>query len=499
MERDSFENIFEHVEKRASKLPSECTTIIVGEEQSTDGAKYLCRSSDFDALMAINIEVHEDTKFGPEEFVAKDSKFRCPLPKETLGYTGLPDYQFPGEWGSAGFNTAGVGMSSTETIFSSEKALAFDPYVENGLAENCTYNIVLPYVHTAREGAARLGKLIEQYGSAEGFGIGFIDDKEIWYLENACGHKWLACRMPKDQYFVTGNQSRFRDYDPEDKENFMAAPDLIEFAEKNGLYDPNNAEAEKDKHGKAKFDFHEAYSRDEKLDTTYNYPRVWGLQQMFSPAIQNDVTKNTFPVFAKAAHKISLTDLRTAFRFHYDNTDHDPYLHENGKEPYRPVSIFRTTQTHIIQVREGLPHAIGHITYVAMGMGDLSVFLPLYQGAKTFPELYTHVANGRCKDDSAYWRFRKVMTLGMTDYNAFAPIIKDAYAKLEAENDQRQKEMEAEYLKLYKESPMKAQDLLQHFSDEILLHAIEVADGLVEELFTRLTAKIQKEYLFHGA
>ena len=62
-----------------------------------------------------------------------------------------------------------------------------------------------------------------------------------------------------------------------------------------------------------------------------------------------------------------------------------------------------------------------------------------------------------------------------------------------------QKEMEAEYLKLYKESPMKAQDLLQHFSDEILNHAIEVADGLVEELFTRLTEKIQKEYLFHGA
>ena len=41
-------NSLENVEKRASKLPSECTTIIVGEEQSADGAKYLCRSSDFD-------------------------------------------------------------------------------------------------------------------------------------------------------------------------------------------------------------------------------------------------------------------------------------------------------------------------------------------------------------------------------------------------------------------------------------------------------------------
>lgn len=30
-------NSFENVEKRASKLPSECTTIIVGEEQSADG------------------------------------------------------------------------------------------------------------------------------------------------------------------------------------------------------------------------------------------------------------------------------------------------------------------------------------------------------------------------------------------------------------------------------------------------------------------------------
>ena len=482
-----------------SQLPSECTTIIVGEEQSVDGARYLCRSSDFDAMLTTNVEVHEDTKHGPKEFIAKDSKFRCPLPDEALGYTALPDYRYPGEWGSAGFNTAGVGMSSTETIFSSDKALSFDPYVENGLAENCTYNIVLPYIHTAREGVERLGMLIEQYGSAEGFGIGFIDDKETWYLENACGHRWLACRMPKDQYFVTGNQSRFRDYDPNDKENFLASKDLIEFATEHGLYNPDDSEAEKGKDGKAKFDFHEAYSRDEKLDTTYNYPRVWGLQQMFSPAIPNDVTKNTFPVFAQAAHKIALADLRTAFRYHYDLTDHDPYLHENGKEPYRPVSIYRTTQTHIIQVRKELPQAIGCITYVALGMGDLSIFLPFYQGVKKFPELYTRIGNGECHDDTAYWRFRKVMTLGMTHYNDFAPIIKETYAKLEAENDQRQKEMEAEYLKLYQDFPMKASDLLQDFSDKLLMHAIEVADELINKLFTELAKKIQEEYLFHGA
>ena len=570
--------------KQNKALTSECTTIIVGEEQSADGSRFLARSSDFTAMTSINFEVHEATDFGPEEFVAKDSPFRCPLPQRALGYTAMPDTQFPGEWGSCGFNTAGVGMSSTETIFSSDKALAFDPYVADGLAENCTFNIVLPYIHTAREGVARLGSLIEHYGSAEGFGIGFIDENETWYLENCCGHRWLACRIPKDKYFVTGNQSRFRDYDPNDKDNFMASPGLIEFAKEQGLWD-----------GKGRFDFHEAYQRDEKLDTTYNYPRVWGLQQMFTPSLKQDVTRNTFPVFARADRKLSLTDLRTAFRFHYDGTEHDPYLHQNGKEPYRPVSIFRTQQTHIMQYRRELPMAIGCVSYVAFGMADLSVFLPLYQGVKRYPKPYmtgsvgradrqlsladlrtafrfhydgtdhdpylhqngkepyrpvsifrtqqTHIMQyrrelpmaigcisyvafgmadlsvflplyqgvksypkpymmgsvGRADTRSAYWRFRRVMTLAMTNYNAYAPIVKAAYARLEAENDQRQCEMEAEYLSIYKERPMEARDMLQRFSDRLLKRALDVADELEIELMSRLTADIETEYLFHGA
>ena len=470
------------------KLPSECTTIIIGQEQTADGSMIVARSEDWDAMEAKNYEIFEGTDNGPREFVAKDSPFRCELPEKALGYSALSPYNLHGHWGSAGFNTAGVGMSATESIFSSDEVLKHDPLVENGVAENSVFNITLPYVHTAREGVERLGMLIEKYGIAEGFGIGFVDSKEIWYLETACGHRWLACRMPKDQYFVTGNQSRFRTYDPNDKENYLASADLIEFAEKHGLYNP----------AQGAFDFHEAYARDIKLDTTYNYPRVWGLQQFFSPEIKNDVTKNTFPVFAKAARKVTLAELRTAFRFHYDNTEHDPYLNSNPKEPYRPVSIFRTTQTHLLQVRPELPQAIGCVNYVAMGMADLGVFLPLYQGITSYPEAYTK-GNGESSDDSAYWKFRKIMVLGMTNYNKYAPVIKEAYAKFEAETDQRQREMEEEYLRIYKTQPLHAQDLLQAFSDKILNSALDLADRLQEKLFTLMTQDIQQEYLFHGA
>ena len=471
-----------------NNLPSECTTIIIGQEQTADGSMIVARSEDWDAMEAKNYEIFEDTDNGPREFVAKDSPFRCELPEKALGYSALSPYNLHGHWGSAGFNTSGVGMSATESIFSSDEILKHDPLVENGVAENSVFNITLPYVHTAREGVERLGMLIEKYGIAEGFGIGFVDSKEIWYLETACGHRWLACRMPKDQYFVTGNQSRFRTYDPNDKENYLASADLIEFAEKHGLYNP----------AQGAFDFHVAYARDVVLDTTYNYPRVWGLQQLFSPEIKNDVTKNTFPVFAKPAHKITLTELRTAFRFHYDNTEHDPYLNSNPKEPYRPVSIFRTTQTHLLQVRPELPQAIGCINYVAMGMADLGVFLPLYQGITSYPEAYTK-GNGESSADSAYWKFRKIMVLGMTNYNKYAPVIKEAYAKFEAETDQRQREMEEEYLRIYKTQPLHAQDLLQAFSDKVLNSALDLADRLQERLFTLMTQDIQQEYLFHGA
>ena len=120
------------MEKQRKSSMSECTTIVVGGELTGDGSRIYARSEDFDAMRCKNWLVFDETDNGPEEFVANDSAFKCPLPKKRLGYTALPDYQYHHEWGSAGFNTAGVGESSTETIFSSPEALKHDPYVADG-------------------------------------------------------------------------------------------------------------------------------------------------------------------------------------------------------------------------------------------------------------------------------------------------------------------------------------------------------------------------------
>lgn len=145
---------------------------------------------------------------------------------------------------------AGVAMSSTETIESSEAALAADPLNNmtgvrrqcSAAAEGCCSRragaadvpaprsgglrsapltrpfrlplctnfspslawlqileedivsiiMPLPTASSARAAAAALGEAIEEHGSGEGFGVLFSDSKEAWYLENAAGHHWLV-------------------------------------------------------------------------------------------------------------------------------------------------------------------------------------------------------------------------------------------------------------------------------------------------------------------
>ena len=113
----------------------------------------------------------------------------------------------------AGVNAAHVAMSTTESALANDRVLAFDPYVENGLAEDAMLTVVLPYVKTAREGVKRLGEIVAEYGSAESNGVLFADHLEAWYMEIATGHHWVAQRIPDDCVAVVANQLSIQEVD----------------------------------------------------------------------------------------------------------------------------------------------------------------------------------------------------------------------------------------------------------------------------------------------
>ena len=153
-----------------------CTTILVGREASFDGSTMIARNEDsgsgsFSPKKFIVVEA----KAQGEEYVSVLSHVKIPLPNNPLRYTCMPNavYEDEGIWGAAGVNSENVSMTATETIACNERVLSGDPLVvykkaENGrpeqiggIGEEDMVSLVLPYIHSAREGVLRLGELLE--------------------------------------------------------------------------------------------------------------------------------------------------------------------------------------------------------------------------------------------------------------------------------------------------------------------------------------------------
>lgn len=468
-----------------------CTTILVGDKASTDGSFLVARNEDYSANNPKHFLVHPRVEHQKGEFKSHANDFTYPLPETSLRYSAISDFDTHDlSMGEVGFNEAGVGMTATETIYNGQHVLKFDPYVEKtGITEDAIENVILPRIHSAREGVELLGKIIEEKGAGEGFGVAFVDQHEIWYLETGSGHQWMATKVPSDKYFVSANQGRLRTYVPDDTANYLGSKTLISFAEKHGLYNPKDGA----------FDFHKAYSQDVENDVTYNYPRVWTVQHLFNPSLKTDIKDGTaFPVFLQPEHKISVADVQAALRNHYQGTSHDPYANANPKEPYRPISVFRTQESHVLQVRPDLPKAIGEVEYVAIGMPSLSVYIPYYQGLEHYLPGYDK-GTDNASQDSVSWKYRTLQTLVMQNYNAYAPEVEKAYAEFEKNTATQQASMEKEYLKLYQAHPQQAQKVLQSFEDKVMADALALTNKLTQQVITQMTHDTDMKYHFEGA
>ncbi len=158
---------------------SSCTAVLVGKNATVDGSTMIARNED--AGGGINpkrfVVVTPDQQ--PTEYISTFNGFKLTLPADPLRYTETPCADVSdGVWGESGINTDNVAMSSTETEFTNTTVLGIDPLVDDGIGEEAMLTVVLPYIHSAREGVKRLGALITKYGTCESNGIAFSDQDE---------------------------------------------------------------------------------------------------------------------------------------------------------------------------------------------------------------------------------------------------------------------------------------------------------------------------------
>ncbi len=411
-----------------------CTTILVGKNASYDGSTLVARNEDSPSGMYNSkkfIVVNPEDQ--PTVYKSVLSHVEIELPDNPMRYTAMPNAtDEEGIWAACGVNSDNVSMSATETLTTNERVQGADPLViyspavgtkgdENykpevigGIGEEDMVTLVLPYIHSAREGVVRLGSILEQYGTYEMNGIAFQDEHEIWWLETVGGHHWIAKRVPDDKYVIMPNQLGLDHFDLEDafgeQKEFMCSSDLKEFIAHNHL----------DLSLDGKLNPRDAFGSHSDADHVYNTPRAWILQKYFNPSSTDMEPTSDSIVWERAPErKITVEDVKYVLSHHYQGTKYDPYLKHGDlsyRGMFRPIGINRNNFMGLVQIRPYMPEPIKSIEYLAVGSNVFNAMIPFYVNINKTPD-YLANTTGSVTTEDFYWTNRIIGALADAHYS----------------------------------------------------------------------------------
>lgn len=411
-----------------------CTTILVGKKASYDGSTMIARNDDSPSgayMPKKFVVIHPEDQ--PKVYESVISHVKIELPENPMRYTAMPNaVKGEGIWAASGVNEAQVGMTATETITSNPRVLGADPLVTyqpksddqeeiaGGIGEEDIVYIVLPYIHSAREGVQRLGSILEKYGTYEMNGIAFEDVNEIWWLETIGGHHWIARKVPDEVYVVMPNQLGMDEFDLEDalgeQKNYMCSPDMKEFIEKYHLNPSMDGSLNP----------RDAFGSHDDSDHVYNTPRAWFMERYLNPNSYSwdgpdaDYTpvSDDIPWCMVPEKKVTVEDVKYVLSSHYQGTPYDPYGAYGDKSmngAYRSIGINRNDFMSLIQMRPDQPEDSRAIEWVAFASNAFNVMAPFYADIDETPEYFANTT-GEVSTENFYWSSRMIAAMADASY-----------------------------------------------------------------------------------
>ena len=421
-----------------------CTTMLVGRNASNDHSTMIARTDDghFDVKKIIVM----DPKKQPRKYKSVIGQTEIELPDDPMRCTMCPSVDPKrGIWAATGINEEGVGMTATETITSNPRVLAADPMVvppmpmfgppmpapkkgskkekpvPGGIGEEDIVVLVLPYIHSAREGVLRLGSLLEQYGTYESNGIAFNDENEVWWLETIGGHHWMAKRVPDDVAVVNPNQFGMDSFDLEDafgkQKAHLCSKDLREFIKDNDLDCNQNGE----------FNPRNIFGSHSDMDHIYNTPRAWFMGRYLTPFSHKwdgpdaefTPESDNIPWSFVPDRKVTVEDVKYLLSSNYQGTPYNPYSSRDTgmRGMYRSIGINRTGVTSICQIRANMPKELRGLEWIMFGSTTFAAALPLYTHVKKMPKYVSEVTMDT-STENFYWGSRLIGALVDPHYSA---------------------------------------------------------------------------------
>lgn len=339
--------------------------------------------------------------------------------------------------------------------------------------------ITLQRAKTARQAIDIMTSLVEKYGyCSEGETFTICDPNEAWIMEMmgcASDRKvekgrtvWVALRIPDDMICGHANQSRITKFNMKDKENVRYSKNVVSYARKMGWFKGKDED----------FSFNAAYAAPDFSGRRMCDARVWsffnryadGMDRYVAWAEGKDAQAEAMPLWVKPNKKLSVQDIETAMRDHYEDTpfalDSDIgggiwdmpyrptplYFKVDGKEYFneRPVSTQQAGFVFVSQMRSWLPRQVGGCFWFANDDGNMAPFTPVYCCATKAPRPYDTPGADELNFsmDNAFWVQNWVSNMVYPRYSMLFPSLKEVRDSLDNSYFRAQKEVEDKALTL---------------------------------------------------
>ncbi|HSL95354.1 MAG TPA: C69 family dipeptidase [Thermoleophilia bacterium] len=438
----------------ATAARQQCNFVLAGKGATADGSVMMTYNNDWSPYNAPYFEVvpATETTYG---FV----KILC---IGDIEEGGINEHQFAVNYGTA------TGLDPA--------VLAADPYEAQGITGEF-WDLLLQKCATCDEALDLIAEIAETRGFNSGCAgsLGFADTNGAWCFELLGGHHWVAQRVPDDAILAHPNTIVVRQIDLSDPDNFRGSPDLEEFAQSIGRYDP----------AEGPFDVAWAYSDRERLLTYYNTNRIWGAFNSVAPSLGlvPEMPYETRPVWVVPDEPVTRQDIMAISRYHYEGTEldqtEDYTLMSPHKQTNRPICDRTTDYSAVWQLRDWLPAEVGGVLWVAPGRPCASAYTPFYAGITSVPEKWADRTAARAFCKVALRLDRRGTIAGESYYAHYIPLVHGVFGTFEAEVEAEQAAVEATALGL---EGAERQDYLTTYSAERAQRAYELALSLPSQI-----------------
>lgn len=447
-----------------------CFTILVGKNASADGSVLLGHNEDNHGETFADWHKVPGIKHDPgscQVFLSGDSIAEI---EQTNAYFWITVSQFNAE---QYLNEWGVAITSNASRSNVKDG--------KGRIVQSLRRIMAERAHKAREAVKIAGTLIEKYGyNYSGRVYSIADPNEAWALEVVNGCQWIAARVPDDEVVLVPNYYVIDYFDLADTINYLASPDIIDYAVQQGWFDPERGEP---------FNFRKSYCRPDRLNSMTNIARKWTALNILSEkqyGIYDD-----FPFSFRPKHQVSMQDLMQVLQNHYEGTEFEmnpAYSHGN---PHNNTTIMRicskyNTFSTIVQLRSWLPVDIGCVLWIAARYPCIQPYIPWYYGINSIQEGYENegyelaLANYLNKDrnfrklypHAGYWAFWDLASQVEKNYGAQIATIKKWKQHIESEIYHVISIREKEIAEIYLADPEAARKMLTEITASFAAKAL---------------------------